>query len=80
MFDFVLGVPFGSIVGGYSFKTIGSITTFKVLSVVAGITCVTQFVVNSWINRLAKNEDVKDVYNKVDTKDDAIEESDIMSF
>jgi len=77
---FILGAPFGSIVGGYLFKTIGSIATFKILSVAAGITCVTQFVVNGLINRLAKNEDVKDVYSKVETKDDVVDENNITTF
>lgn len=80
MFVFVLGAPFGSIVGGYSFKTIGSIDTFKVLSVVAGVTCVIQFLVNGLINRLVKNEDIKDVYITVKTNDNVDEENDGTTF
>lgn len=77
---FILGAPFGSVVGGYLFKTIGSIATFKLLSVAAGVTCVTQIVVNGLINRLAKNEDVKDVYSKVETKGDVVDENNITTF
>ena len=71
----VLGAPIGSIVGsGYMFKHIGSIASFKVLSVVAFFTCAVQIIVNYILKRLSKNEDAKDIYSKVQTKDDNIEE------
>lgn len=52
------------------FKNIGSIASFKVFGVIASVTCVTQFVFNYLMNRLSKNEDAKEIYDKVDTKDD----------
>ncbi|XP_015372474.1 PREDICTED: uncharacterized protein LOC107167801 [Diuraphis noxia] len=69
-----IGAPIGSFVGGYMFKHIGSIASFKLLSVVAFFTCVIQIIVNYILKRLSKNEDVKDIYSKVKTKDDNIEE------
>lgn len=52
----VSGVPIGSLVGGYMFKRIGSIDSFKILSLIAFITCVVQVVVNNYcINRYSKN-------------------------
>lgn len=72
--DCVLGAPIGSFVGGYMFKHFGSIASFKVLSVVAFFTCVIQIIVNYILRRFSKNEDVKDIYTKVQTKDVNIEE------
>jgi len=74
LIGYVLGAPIGSFVGGYMFKHIGSIDSFKLLSVVAFFTCVTQITVNYLINRLTINEDVKDRYSKVETKDDNLGE------
>jgi len=74
LIGYVLGAPIGSFVGGYMFKHIGSIASFKILSVAAFFTCVIQIIVNYILKRLSKNEDVKDIYNKVETKDDNIEE------
>jgi len=68
----VLGGPIGSIVGGYMFKHIGSIATFKLLSVVAFSTCAVQIIVNYILRRLSKNDDVKDINSNVQTKDDHI--------
>jgi len=72
----VLGAPIGSIVGGYMFKHIGSIATFKLLSMVAFITCAIQIIVNFLLRRLSKNDDVKDMNSNdnVQTKDDNIKE------
>lgn len=64
------GSPLGSLIGGYMFKSIGSINTFKILSFVALTTCLTQIVVNQSIVRWSKNKDIKDtLYCKVETKD-----------
>jgi len=79
MVTYVLGAPIGSFVGGYMFKHIGSIASFKLLSVVAFFTCATQIIVNYLINRLSKNEDAKDIYSKVETKDDNLEEDIILT-
>lgn len=67
----VLGAPIGSFIGGYMFKSIGSIASFKIFGVIAFITCIIQFVFNYLMNRLSKNEDIKETYDKVETKDDA---------
>ncbi|XP_026806833.1 major facilitator superfamily domain-containing protein 6-B-like isoform X1 [Rhopalosiphum maidis] len=69
-----IGAPIGSFVGGYMFKHIGSIDSFRLLSVVAFFTCIIQITVNYLINRLTINEDPKDIYSKVETKDDNLEE------
>ncbi|KAL4085458.1 hypothetical protein QTP88_027316 [Uroleucon formosanum] len=69
-----IGAPIGSIVGGYMFKRIGSIASFKLLSIIAFFTCAIQIIVNYMLRRLSKNSDVKDIYSKVQTKDDNIEE------
>jgi len=71
---YVLGAPIGSFVGGYMFKHIGSIDSFRLLGVVAFFTCIIQITVNYLINRLTINEDPKDIYSKVETKDDNLEE------
>jgi len=67
----VLGAPIGSIVGGYMFKHIGSIASFKLLSVVSFFTCVIQIIVNYILRRLSKNDDIKSNFQ---TKDDNIKE------
>ncbi|CAI6362092.1 unnamed protein product [Macrosiphum euphorbiae] len=67
-----IGAPIGSIVGGYMFKHIGSIATFKWLSVVAFLTCAVQIIVNYILRRLSKNDDVKDINRNVQTKNDHI--------
>jgi len=77
--NYVLGAPIGSFVGGYMFKHIGSIASFKLLSVVAFFTCVIQIIVNYLLKRLSKNEEVKDIYSKVETKDDNIEENIVLT-
>uniref|UniRef100_A0A2S2RAT1 Major facilitator superfamily domain-containing protein 6 n=1 Tax=Sipha flava TaxID=143950 RepID=A0A2S2RAT1_9HEMI len=65
-----IGSPLGSLIGGYMFKTIGSIASFKILSVVAFTTCITQIIVNQLIVRWSKNGHIKDKeYSKVETKD-----------
>ncbi|XP_060874149.1 major facilitator superfamily domain-containing protein 6-like [Metopolophium dirhodum] len=69
-----IGAPIGSIVGGYMFKHIGSIATFKLLSMVAFVTCAIQIIVNFILRRLSKNDDVKDMNTNVQTKDDNIKE------
>lgn len=74
MIGCVSGAPIGSIVGGYMFKRIGSIASFKLLSIIAFFTCAIQIIVNYMLRRLSKNSDVKDIYSKVQTKDDNIEE------
>jgi len=56
---FVLGTPIGSLVGGYMFQIIGSISAFKLLSVLVLITCVVQIIVNQMINRFSKNTNIK---------------------
>lgn len=66
----------GSFVGGNMFKSIGSIESFKILTVVAFVVCVVQIIVNQLIQRFSKNDKVKDQYRKVVTnpeniKDDA---------
>lgn len=66
----------GSFVGGNMFKNIGSIESFKILTVVAFVVCVVQIIVNRLIQRFSKNDKVKDQYRKVVTnpeniKDDA---------
>ncbi|XP_016658375.1 major facilitator superfamily domain-containing protein 6-A isoform X2 [Acyrthosiphon pisum] len=66
-----IGAPIGSIVGGYMFKHIGSIATFKLLSVVAFFTCAVQIIVNYILRRLSKNDDIN---SNVQTKDDNIKE------
>lgn len=56
------------------FKNIGSINSFKILSVIALITCITQICVNRLINRFNKNEAAKDtVYSIVMTTDNTEE-------
>jgi len=70
----VLGAPIGSFVGGYMFKNIGSIASFRLLSMAAFFICVIQVISNYILKRMSKNEDVKDMYNKVKTKDDNIDE------
>ncbi|XP_022177886.1 major facilitator superfamily domain-containing protein 6-A-like [Myzus persicae] len=74
-----IGAPIGSFVGGYMFKHIGSIDSFKLLSVVAFFTCVIQITVNYLLKRFSKNEEVKDIYSKVETKDDNIEEDIVLT-
>ncbi|XP_025199984.1 major facilitator superfamily domain-containing protein 6-like [Melanaphis sacchari] len=69
-----IGAPIGSFVGGYMFKHSGSIDSFKLLSVIVFFTCVIQIIVNYLINRLTINEDAKDIYSKVETKDDNLGE------
>uniref|UniRef100_A0A2S2PG69 Major facilitator superfamily domain-containing protein 6-B n=1 Tax=Schizaphis graminum TaxID=13262 RepID=A0A2S2PG69_SCHGA len=69
-----IGAPIGSFVGGYMFKHIGSIDSFRLLGIVAFFTCIIQITVNYLINRLTINEDPKDIYSKVETKDDNLEE------
>jgi len=56
---FVLGTPVGSLVGGYMFQIIGSISSFKLLSVLVLITCIVQIIVNQMINRFSKNKNIK---------------------
>jgi len=56
---FVLGTPIGSLVGGYMFQIIGSISSFKLLSVLLLITCIVQIIVNQVINRFSKNINIK---------------------
>jgi len=56
---FILGTPIGSLVGGYMFQTIGSISSFKLLSVLVLITGIVQIVVNHMINRFSKNRNIK---------------------
>lgn len=79
LIGYVLGAPIGSFVGGYMFKHIGSIDSFKLLSVVAFFTCVIQITVNYLLKRFSKNEEVKDIYSKVETKDDNIEEDIVLT-
>lgn len=68
----------GSFAGGYMFKIIGSIASFKILSAMALVTCVTQIIVNHMVNHFCKNEDVKDKYDIVETKEpDTIEKNTI---
>lgn len=70
-FDYVLGAPVGSFIGGYMFKNVGSIGSFKLLTVIAFITCATQIVVNYYIDRRSKNGQLKNVvYSEVQTRDD----------
>lgn len=68
---FFSGAPAGGFVGGYMFKNIGSIASFKILSLMAFITCVIQITVNFTINRFSKNKDGRsnEVYDKVKTKE-----------
>ncbi|CAH1726834.1 unnamed protein product [Aphis gossypii] len=50
-----LGTPIGSLIGGYMFKIIGSIASFKILSALAIVTCIIQIIVTRMINRFSKN-------------------------
>eukprot|EP00102_Acyrthosiphon_pisum_P007046 XP_003241276.1 PREDICTED: uncharacterized protein LOC100573501 [Acyrthosiphon pisum] len=54
-----IGTPIGSFVGGYMFQIIGSISSFKLLSVLVLITCIVQIIVNLMINRFSKNRNIK---------------------
>lgn len=58
---FVLGSPVGSIIGGYMFKIIGSISSFKILSVLVLLTCIVQIIVNQMIDRFSKNRNIKTI-------------------
>lgn len=71
----VIGGPIGSFVGGFMFKNIGSIASFKILSFIALVMFITQISINYLIDNLTKNKDNKDIYSKVDTKDNNIEEN-----
>lgn len=70
---FILGSPAGSISCGYLIEHIGIIASLKILCVLASITCITQVVVNYFINRLFKNEADKNIYINVETKDNSEE-------
>lgn len=75
----VLGLPIGSSIGGYLFNHFGSITTFKMLSGAALVTCVIQIIVNLLINRWAKIGETKDrKYSKVEVKDNIEEDTTTM--
>ncbi|CAI6371832.1 unnamed protein product [Macrosiphum euphorbiae] len=54
-----IGTPIGSLIGGYMFQIIGSISSFKLLSVLVLITCIVQIIVNQMINRFSKNINIK---------------------
>jgi MFS family permease len=54
-----IGNSVGSFVGGYMFKIIGSISSFKILSVFVLITCIVQIIVNQMIDRFSKNINIK---------------------
>lgn len=70
----ILGLPIGCSIGGYLFKHFGSITTFKLLSGAAFVTCMIQIMANFLMNRRTKIEEVMDrAYSKVDMKDVAEE-------
>lgn len=71
----VLGLPIGCSVGGYLFDRFGSITTFKLISGIALLTCMIQVTANLLVNRWAKNDELKDRYSKVEIKDDAGEDT-----
>jgi len=58
---FVLGSPVGSFIGGYMFKIIGSISSFKILSVLVLITCIVQIIVNQMIDRFSKKRNIKTI-------------------
>lgn len=74
----VKGFPIGCSIGGYFFHRFGSITTFKLLSGAALVTCVIQITVNLLINYWTK-KDVKDrSYSKVDIKDNVEEDTTTM--
>ncbi|XP_022179023.1 major facilitator superfamily domain-containing protein 6-like isoform X2 [Myzus persicae] len=59
-----IGTPIGSFVGGYMFKMIGSIASFKILSVLVLITCIVQIIVNQMINRFSNNSNIKTTSSK----------------
>ncbi|XP_060874136.1 major facilitator superfamily domain-containing protein 6-A-like [Metopolophium dirhodum] len=65
-----IGSPIGSIIGGYMFKHIGSIATFKMLSVVAFFICAIQIIVNYILRRLSKNDDINSNVQTKDIKND----------
>lgn len=54
------------------FKNIGSIASFKLLTVIAIITCISQIIINYLINYFAENKDVNDIYGKVETEDSQV--------
>lgn len=66
---FVLGAPVGSFIGGNMFKNMGSIESFKILTVVALITCVVQIIVSQLMELFSKANDKNDSYKKVATND-----------
>lgn len=54
------------------FQNFGSIASFKILMVVALVTCITQIIISQLIYRFSKKEDTrKDEYRKVATKNNA---------
>ncbi|VVC46193.1 Major facilitator superfamily domain,Major facilitator superfamily associated domain [Cinara cedri] len=53
-----IGTPIGSIVGGYMFKHLGSLATFKILPIIALILCIAQMTINQLTIRGRKNANV----------------------
>ncbi|XP_050443474.1 major facilitator superfamily domain-containing protein 6-like isoform X1 [Adelges cooleyi] len=51
-----IGIPLGSVVGGYLMKDFGAITTFKLIGIVAFTVCIFQAVMNLIIKQMYKSK------------------------
>lgn len=69
----ISGAPIGNIVSGYMLKSIGSLSSFKLCTVIVFFTCITQIAINYMVNRFTENKTPKDVYNKVEIEDNVEE-------
>ncbi|VVC36471.1 Major facilitator superfamily domain,Major facilitator superfamily associated domain [Cinara cedri] len=66
-----VGAPVGSLTGGFMFKNLGSINSFRLLGLIAFVMFVSQTTVNYILNRLNGNEDTKDTYTVVAIEENA---------
>lgn len=55
----ILGLPSGSLVGGYLFHEFGSIISFKIIGCIALTTCIAHIIVNQLINTFSNDKNIK---------------------
>lgn len=68
---YVLGASIGYFARDYMFKHMGSISSFKLLSVAAFFICAIQIIVNYFIQRVPEDEETKSITSQVGTIDDS---------